>query len=475
MKQNKKLLLFCLYIFYAIAAYSQQKISLKDAIRTGIENNLNVNQAGLLKQKQELNYRYAKAQRFPNLNGFAEQGTNQGRSIDPFTNSYVNQNVKYGNYGLNSTLLIFNGFSLNNSIKENQYLLDATQMEWQQAKDDLTIQIIMAYLRVLTAADMLDQAKQRIFVSNEQVKRLDILNKEGAVAPSEFFNLKGEVANDELSVSDNKAALERARLDLCGLLAISYNKNLEVEPLPAVAFDMEYSADPEEVFKSARKNLAQIKAVHFRTLGARHHVRSVRGELFPVLKLQGSLNSNYSSAASRSFLEETREVTSNDYVTIDGNRLPVVKEVNQFKNEKISFHDQLGNNLFTSVGLNLTVPLFNGFRTKSRIEAAAIDQKNAELVEKNSSLALQHDIESAYVEMVNAGDRYRILQGQVIAFGESFRAAEIRFNAGDLTSVDYLIAKNNLDKAKINLIVAGYDFVLRKKILEYYRSGSYQM
>ena len=71
--------------------------------------------------------------------------------------------------------------------------------------------------------------------------------------------------------------------------------------------------------------------------------------------------------------------------------------------------------------------------------------------------------------MTSAADRYRILLEQVNAFTESFRAAEIRFNSGVGNSIDYLTAKNNLDRANLNLINAQYDYVLRTKILDYYK------
>ena len=71
--------------------------------------------------------------------------------------------------------------------------------------------------------------------------------------------------------------------------------------------------------------------------------------------------------------------------------------------------------------------------------------------------------------MISAFEGYKILLEQVNAYTESFRAAEIRFNAGVGNSVDYLTAKNNLDRANINLINAKYDYVLRTKILDYYK------
>jgi outer membrane protein len=100
---------------------------------------------------------------------------------------------------------------------------------------------------------------------------------------------------------------------------------------------------------------------------------------------------------------------------------------------------------------------------------AKIDLENNELVEQSAKTLLQQSIERAYVNLTNTTNIYKILADQVNSFGESFRAAELKFNAGVITSVDYLIAKNNLDKANINLITAKYDYVLRAKILDYYQ------
>ena len=78
-------------------------------------------------------------------------------------------------------------------------------------------------------------------------------------------------------------------------------------------------------------------------------------------------------------------------------------------------------------------------------------------------------IDRAYANLHSAADRYNVLLEQVTAYNESFNAAEIRFNNGVGTSVDYLIAKNNLDRANIDLITTKYDYVLRTKILDFYQ------
>ncbi len=91
------------------------------------------------------------------------------------------------------------------------------------------------------------------------------------------------------------------------------------------------------------------------------------------------------------------------------------------------------------------------------------------MVEQSTKIQLQQSIEQAYVNLTSASDRYKILLDQVNSFTESFRSAEVRFNSGVVTSVDYLIAKNNMDRATINLINAKYDYILRTKILDYYQ------
>jgi outer membrane protein len=71
--------------------------------------------------------------------------------------------------------------------------------------------------------------------------------------------------------------------------------------------------------------------------------------------------------------------------------------------------------------------------------------------------------------MSAARNRYDALVRQVEAFNASFKTSEVRFNAGVETVVDYIIAKNNLDRANSNLIIARYDYLLRTKVLDYYR------
>ena len=95
--------------------------------------------------------------------------------------------------------------------------------------------------------------------------------------------------------------------------------------------------------------------------------------------------------------------------------------------------------------------------------------KNAEFLEVSAKTQLSQNIEQAYFNMTAARQRYDATSRQVAAFRESFRAAEIKFNAGAINSVEYLTSKNFLDRANVSLIISKYDYVLRTKILDYYQ------
>ena len=468
-KMNKLIFSIALFFLSTFLSVAQNALSLQEAIDLGIKNNLDVNQSDFAMQKQNIALKQTKAFMLPDLNANANHGINQGRSIDPFTNSYINQNVNYASYGASTSVLLFNGSSLQNRIKQNSLAYDAAKMEWQQAKDNVTINIILAYLQILSAEDVLAQSRQQAVVSNRQAERLEILNREGAISPSELYDVKGQVANEQLTIADNEAALEIAKLNLCQLMNIPYDRNLKVQKLPEEPMSMSKVGLPETIYATALDNFAQIKAVRFRTLSADKAIRAARGELFPTLLLNGNLNSNYSSAASQSFFLNTTPAVSSNYVEVNGNQYPVIIEQNNFKNEKIKYGDQVKNNLFSSVNIGLSIPIFNASQTRNKIKLAKIDFENNNRIEDNAKTELQQSIERAYLNATNALNKYTILQSQVAAFEESFRSADVRFNAGAINSVDYLIAKNNLDKAQTNLIIARYDFTLRTKVLEYYK------
>jgi outer membrane protein len=457
-------------LFYYARVFGQgNKLTLKQCVETAIANNLDVQQSGLLMQTDKINWNQAKLNMLPDLNGAAGSSINQGRSIDLSTNGYTNHQATYSDYGLSSGVILFNGLYLRNTAKQNALAYEASKMDWQQTKDNLTINIILAYLQVLNNEDLLTQLRSQEGLSKKEAERLEILNKDGAIAPSLLSDLKGQYANDQLSIISAQNALETSKISLCQFMNISYDKNMQLERLDTESYATKYEDTPDKIYQESLKQFSLIKAVDLRKQSAEKRVKAARGQLFPTLSFNGNAGTNYSSTAANPILINTTDVTSKDYVLENGTPNPVIYKQNNFEFEKIGYGSQLNNNFSTSVSLNLRVPIFNSLQQRNRIKLAQLTLKNNELVASATKTQLQQSIEQAYINMASASDRYKVLLEQVSAYTESFRAADIRFNSGLGTSIDYLTAKNNLDRSNINVISAKYDYILRTKVLDYYQ------
>jgi outer membrane protein len=212
-----------------------------------------------------------------------------------------------------------------------------------------------------------------------------------------------------------------------------------------------------------------IKAVDLRKEASLKAVKAARGQLFPTLFFSGDLSTNYSNAATVQNVVSTSFMPTDNYVLTGGNKLPVYAPQSTFTSQKISYGSQWKNNFASSFGIGLSIPILNGLQSRGNLNRSKIDVKRATIEAKTTKTALQQNIEQAYVNMNSGYERYQTLTQQVQDFAESFRQAEIRFNAGDMNSVDYLIAKRNMDNANINLIAAKYDYILRTKILDFYQ------
>jgi outer membrane protein len=212
-----------------------------------------------------------------------------------------------------------------------------------------------------------------------------------------------------------------------------------------------------------------VRAADLRKQSAAKGVQAARGLLYPTLSLNGNVNTNYSSAATQSAYVNTTERITDDYVLIGGIKSNVVTQQMNFRSDKINYNNQIENNLYTTISLDLRIPLLNSFTARNRVKRAAIELKNSDYVAESTRVQLRQAVEQAFANMTAAKNRYQALLRQVEAFTASFRTAEVRFNAGVETAVDYIIAKNNLDRANSNLIIARYDYLLRTKVLDYYR------
>ena len=474
---KKSIIIFLFFFAEIYSSFAQDDVniythlSLQQCIDIALKNNTDVQSKKLSQETEETNLMIAKGNRLPTVNADITHGANQGRSIDPFSNAYVNQNVSFANYGLNTGIVLFNGFAIQDNIKSNKFSVQAAQQETQQVKDNLALNVILGYLNILTNQDLLEQAKKQKEVTQKQADRLETLNANGAINPGQWYDLKGQLAADELIIINTRNSLDVAVLTLTQLLNIPYTNTINFDRVGLTEAQVQSQLTADSVYETALSNLAALKAVDLRKQSANYAVKANRASRYPTLSLNGGVYTNYSSAATTLNFINTTEEQTNAYIIIDGTQTPVFAKQDNFSNSKLGYGNQFKNNFNTSISIGINIPLLNGLQTKARIKNAEIQQKQADITALAARNTLKQNTAQALFNLQAAQDRYKILEQQKDAFTQSYNVANTRLENGVINTVEYLIAKNNLDRTSSNLIIARYDYILRNMVMDYYKGS----
>lgn len=449
MRFNKYILtiLFITGAIWANGQVTDTSFTLQKCLDIAIKNNLQVKQSNTNAELARIDYRQAIENLLPNVSGSATRSFNNGRAINPSTNAYVNQSATNDNYGLSGNMTLFNGFSLINAVKATSLAFQAGKMNFQAAKDAVTVNVITSYLAILDDEEILTASKSQLTYQKETVDRLTVLEKQGAnKAASDLTDQQGQLAANQVNVVNAQNTLDAAKLTLFQLMNIPFQPNAQFQDVNAENLRGDYGSDPDQVYQTALQRFAAVKAATLNRQAAEKNVSSLRGTLAPSITLGGGMSSAYSNKAQQSVVIDS--VTTS---------------------QSISYHDQLKNNYQSYISVGVNIPIFLNGTRRNALSRAKINALYARDVEENSKIVLKQNVESAYFNMMAAYKKYQVLMDQVKAYTESFRIYKLRFDAGVLTSVEYLFAKNNLDAATVNMISAKYDYFIDSKILDYYQ------
>lgn len=456
-----------------LTASTVEKVTLQEAIDFALKNNLSIKQNSLQVEQGLNTLEQSKWAKYPSLNGGTNFNLFSGRNINPYTNGIITNTVGSNGFGLNGGVILFDGYQTRNGIALNQLNLEASRLDLQAMKNQITLNIVVGYLNVLSQQDLLAVSQRQIEVTQTQLERTQKLVNAGSLPETNLYDIKSQLANDEVNIVNAENAIISAKLTLKQLMNAGADRDIDVVRVEVPNPNIQpYPNSSSQVYEIAQGFLADVQAADKRVKASQKSVDIAKGLKMPVISASAAFNSSYSTAAEKvSFTQKIVE-TEAGYVNVAGIRYPVVGYLptSNATSEKINYFRQLGGNGNASLGLNVRIPIFNGYSTKFRLTTAQINQKQNEIQAENVRLRLRQDIDQAYVNLTNSAKRFSALGKQVSALEESFRAAESRFNVGSLNALDYSISKTNLDRARINQIQAKYDYIFRIKILDYYQN-----
>ena len=463
---KKLFFILFLLISFNFQGLTQEKWTLQQCVDYGIQHNIQVQQQALNTKMSQNNYFQSKMALFPNLNFSGNHNYSEGRTVDPYTNSF-SANVSHNdNFSLNSSVTLFNGFQLLNSVKQKKLQWLAGLSDIDKAKNDLALNIATAYLQVLFNEENEEINQEQVELNKEQVKRTKTLLDAGSVAEGSLLDAQAQLANAQLQLinADNQVTMS--------ILSLKQMMNLDSIPdfqvyrpeIDNISSEV-LLMNIDTIFREALDFLPQMKSANLTVSSNEASLAAARGGLSPRIYLSGSYSTGYSDARTRGTYNPV--VQPIGYVPSTGETVYGSSFV--YTPEKYPFNDQMKDNASKSISVGISIPIFNNWQIQTQISNAKISVINARLSMQNTRQQIYKDIQQAYTDAVASYKKYQAATKSLIAQKKSFAYMQKKFDVGLINVFDFNTAKNNLFKAKSELLQAKYEYIFKLKILDFYR------
>ncbi|TCC95402.1 TolC family protein [Pedobacter hiemivivus] len=437
----KLLLAFSFLFFTAFAqkTVAQEVITVQRAIEVTLKNNLQVTKSKLSEDLAEENFRQAKLAQYPTLSGSVGQDMNWGRNN---VSSGVYENTQ--NYSFSPRVSVgldlFNGFSKINQVRQNKILLESGKVNTDKIKNDLILQVVTSYMEILYNKDRLKASKQQLEVARKQLTQQQQLLDVGNKTLADLAESKSQVAIAELDVTKAENALTISFITLAQLMDIPSSTRFDVAAPNASSFARSSAVyDAEQVYTEALGMFPDVKLAGLQTQSAKKGIDIAKGNLYPRLSLSGGYGSFYNYNYNMPF---------------------------DRKNE--AFRTQIENNVSKGLGLNLSIPIFNGLQARSGVTKAKINLLQTQADEQITKNNLNKIIYQAVADLKAAESTYASATKAFEAQKEAFSVLEQRYNVGLVNSLDYSTSQTKRNTAEIDMIRAKYDLLFRAKVIDYY-------
>jgi len=415
--------------------WAQEPWSLEQCVEYALQNNLQVKQQELNVRSSESELRRSKESLFPTLD------LSGNHSYSNYPNADTSMWLQNTNFSLSSKVTLFDGLQNVNTIKQNSYNLKASYANIEKIKNDIALAVASSYLQILYQLELVEVSKKQLSLTQMQVDRTKKLYEAGSIPEGTLLEVEALQASDELQLVNALNQLDIAYLSLTQLLEIKNPEGFGIQkPVLPEVDSTTLVLNARDIYSSAETRMPQILGSQLGVNSAEVGLKLAKGLYSPQLSLGASLKSD----ASKLFTD-----------------IPLL--------QADPFATQIEKNVNASVGLSLTVPIFNGGLIKSKVASAKISLDRARLNLETEKNTLYKDIQQATADAVASQKRQKAAYKNKVANEESLRYSENKFNVGLITAFDYTTARNKYSKAETDLLQAKYEFLFKLKILDFYK------
>lgn len=429
---TKKTLFFLMLVGMQLSA-QEKKWTLEECVDYAIKNNISIKQSELDLKTSSVDKLEAIGGFLPTLSGNANYSVNTGASINPVTNQFQNQTFKSFSASANSSIVLFNGLANWKTLQRAQLNKIANSYRLDKMKDDIALSVANAYLQILFNKEQLKVQWNQNLITKENLKRTQELIDAGLLPLGDIYELQATDASQQQQIINSENALLISKIGLCQTLLIEDYVNFDISD---VVIDLPVSnvanETQEAILEKAKESVKEVKIALSNLDVAKKDVTISRSSYLPTLTGFVGYNTRWSESPIYNFVDQ------------------------------LSLFDG------TAMGLQLNVPIFNGFSTRARVQRAKINQERSEFQLKQAELDLERNVYQAYNDVSNTKKAYQAAQKTLEARKQAFDFSKARYEVGLLNAFDFSQATIAYENAQSEVLRTKYDYIFRTKILEFY-------
>lgn len=428
------LLLFLLVNADPAFAQEARRITFNEAVQIALEQNVSLKKAANRLEQSAIAVSNERMAFYPDLSFSSSGSQNYGRNFIMHEGRVVNTTVETFNVGANTNVNLFNGFADVASLKAAQLNMEASDLDFERARQTVVFTVMQDYLTLISRREQIAVQEENLTSQQQQLERIEAFTEVGSRPISDLYQQQAEVANAELQLVNAQRAFQLAEVNLIQTLQLDpfdqYDFTApsveDIEPAPR-RFEM------EQLLREAFTQRADLKATQSSIEAARQSIRAARSSYWPRVGLRANYGTNYSTAL-----------------------------------EGFGVWDQFNQSRGGSVGLTLSLPIFDKFATRNAIQQARVqfDDARLDLEDVQQTIAVQ--VRQAYLDYLLAEKTLEVTDTQLRSAELALEAATERYNVQATTLVEVTQARAAYIRAVTDRLNARYDFLFRSKLIDYY-------
>lgn len=451
MKINKyNSLVFALLLGFGLSVQAQTKQwTLEECVRYALDNNITIKLSELDVKNINIDKKDAFGNFLPAVSGSASHSWNIGRNVNPVTNLASTQTTQYTSLGVSSSVDIYKGLQNQNAYRRAKLSIIASQYQLLKMQEDISLNVANAFLQILSFKEDLKVKKEQLAIDEKRFKRSEEMVNAGTIPRGDLYDLKATIATDQqaIIVAENNVLI--SKLSLAQLLQLKEFADFDViDDTNAKDKNNIMAQSPIDIYNKAKETRTELKLAQTNLEIAEKNVTIAKGAYQP------RLSGFYSFGTSASYNDI---LTGVDPVT----NLPVYAP-------PAPVFDQFSDNKGHRFGLDLQIPIFNGFSVRNNVERNKVNLEKSKIDLEQKSLDLQRNVYTAFTDAKGALNAYESSTVTLEARQQSYNYAKEKYDVGLMNSFDFTQAQTLLTTAQSDVIRTKYDYMFKIKILEFY-------